>query len=89
MCSGLAPEAADGVQTELKRHLLVRTHPIEQRNRRAKRLEVQVTDRVYELSQKLGDRLLVDVRLAGDSGLPLNLLIGCQLEIVRNVPQVP
>src|ERR1039458_8936033 len=63
----LGSRRTDDMQTELKRHLLVRMKPVKQRNRRATCLEVQVAHRVFELSEKLGDGLLVDLRLSAHS----------------------
>src|SRR5438132_560943 len=70
------------MQAELKRHLLVRPHSVEQRDGRAERLKIQVADRKLDLLQERLDGGHVNVRLARPGGAPLNLLLVRQFEIV-------
>src|SRR5262245_25963152 len=75
------------MQAELKRHLLVRTQPVEQRNCRAERLEVEVTDWELQSFQEAGQRSPADVRLAGQRDPALDRLPRGQANAVRNAAE--
>jgi len=50
---------------------------VEQRDRRAEGFKIQEVYRVFQPAQELLERVLVDVRLAGDGGRLLDRLTGC------------
>ena len=76
---------ANYVQRELKRHLLVRPHAVQQRDRGSEGLEVQEMEWVFQPVEEVGDRTPIDMRLAGDRDLALDRLVGRQVEFVRDV----
>ena len=75
------------MQAELKRHLLVRPQAVEQRDRRVERLEVEVADRVFQALKEAGQRLAVDMGLAGERDLALDSLPVGQVNMVGDVAQ--
>src|SRR5947207_15115866 len=81
------PSLLHPMQRKLKRHLLVRPHAVKERYGSAERLEIYEMNGVFQSRKELGKRLLLDMRLAADRGLPLNLLIFRQLEAIGNIPQ--
>jgi len=79
---GRAPRG-NGVQAELKRHLLVRFQSVEKRDRRVERFKIEVADRVFQSLEETRQRLGVDMRLTRIRDLALDRLSLSQINVFR------
>ena len=77
------------MKAELKGHLLVRLHTIEQGNGRGVSFKIEESHRVSQPLQESGQRLPVYVRLTGLSYPALDLLALSEVDVVWNVPDCP
>src|SRR5438552_3027559 len=75
------------VQRKLERHLLIRPHAIEERDRSRYGLKIQEMNGIAEPIQKRLNARFVKICLTGNRNLALNLLVSAQIEKVRNLCQ--
>jgi len=71
----------DAVRTELKRHLLVRSQTVEQRDRCVDCFKIQVADWILQALEETGKRLAINVGLASERHRALDRLPVCQIKV--------